>query len=82
VTTPCVVTDFVLGLCWNFFALNQIIEKRREFNLEMYIAVIDLEIGFGGIDRSKLWEIFDKRGYSKHLINIQINTYNETKIKI
>jgi hypothetical protein len=66
----------------NVFALNQIIEKRREFNLEMHIAFIDLEKAFDRINRSKLWEILDKRGYPKHLINILINMYNETKIKI
>jgi hypothetical protein len=66
----------------NVFALNQIIEKRREFNLKMHIAFIDLEKAFDRINRSKLWEILDKRGYPKHLINILINMYNETKIKI
>jgi hypothetical protein len=57
----------------NVFALNKIIEKRREFNLETRIAFIGLEKAFDGINRSKLWEILDKRGYSKYLINIVIN---------
>jgi hypothetical protein len=57
-------------------------KKRREFNLETHIAFIDLEKAFNRINRSKLWEILDKRGYPKHLINILINIYNETNIKI
>jgi hypothetical protein len=47
----------------------------------MHIAFMDLEKAFDRINRSKLWEILDKRGYPKHLINILINMY-ETKIKI
>jgi hypothetical protein len=48
----------------------------------MHIAFIGLEKAFDRINRSKLWEILDKRGYPKHLINILINMYNKTKIKI
>jgi hypothetical protein len=47
----------------------------------MHIAFISLEKAFDTINRSKLWEIIDKRVYPKHLINILINMY-ETKIKI
>jgi hypothetical protein len=62
-------------------ALNHIIENRGELNLETHIAFIDLEKAFYRTDRSNLWEILDKRGYHKHLINVVINTYIETKIK-
>jgi retron-type reverse transcriptase len=48
----------------------------------MHIAFIDLEKAFDRINRSKLWEILDKRGHPKYLINFLINMYNETKIKI
>jgi hypothetical protein len=51
-------------------------------NLETHIAFIDLEKAFDRINRRKLCEILDKRGYHKHLINILINMYNEIKIKI
>jgi hypothetical protein len=64
----------------NVFALNQIIEKRREFNLETHIAFTDLEKALDRIHKSKVWETLDKRGYPKHLINILINMY-ETKTK-
>jgi hypothetical protein len=45
-------------------------KKRREFNMEKHIDFIDLEKAFDRVNRGKLWEILDKRGYPKHLINI------------
>jgi hypothetical protein len=57
------------------------LRKRREFNLETHIAFIDLEKVFDRINRIKLREMLDKRGYLKHILNVLINMY-ETKIKI
>jgi sorting nexin-29 len=67
---------------YNVFTLNQIIEKRREFNMETHIGFIVLENFFDRVNRGKVWEILDKRGYSKHLIKTLGNIYNGTKVKI
>jgi sorting nexin-29 len=51
----------------NIFALNQITEKRREFNLEMHIAFIDLEKAFDRINRrkQKLWLFKENTQFDK-----------------
>jgi hypothetical protein len=54
----------------NAFTLNQIIEKRREFNMEMHIGFIDLEKAFDRVNKGKLLKILNKSSYPKHLINI------------
>lgn len=41
----------------NVFTIKQIIEKRREYNLETHIAFIDIIKAFDKVNRSKLWEI-------------------------
>jgi hypothetical protein len=50
--------------------------------METHIDFIDLEKAFDRVNRGKLWEILDKRGDPKHLINILGNICNETKAKI
>jgi len=34
----------------NVFIIKQIVEKRREFNLETHMAFLDLEIAFDRVD--------------------------------
>jgi len=66
----------------NVFIIKQIIEKRREFNLETHIAFIDFEKAFDRVDRNKLFEIMEKRGYPKHLIRAVKSMYTNTNITI
>lgn len=66
----------------NVFSINQIIEKRREYNLETHVAFVDLEKAFDRIERSTPWRIMDRKGYPKNLIKVLINMYKDTKIKI
>ena len=39
----------------NEFIIQQIIEKRREFNLEIHKAFLDPEKAFERVDRNQLW---------------------------
>jgi hypothetical protein len=45
------------------FTIQQIIEKHREFNLEMHIAFIDYEKAFDRVNRATIWQIMERRGY-------------------
>lgn len=42
--------------------LNEVIEKRREYNKEICITFIDFEETFDKVNREKLWAITKKRG--------------------
>lgn len=66
----------------NVFVIKQLFEKRREFNLETHVAFIDFEKAFDRINRTLLWEIMERRGYSRHLINVLRNSYRDTTIVI
>jgi hypothetical protein len=67
------------GCC---FTLKQVIEKRREFNLETHLAFIDYNKAFDSVDRNKLWNRMQQRGYPIHLIQAIQSLYNETKVII
>jgi hypothetical protein len=46
----------------NVFTLKQTIEKRREFNLETHIALLDLEKALDRGNQNQLWQILNRRG--------------------
>jgi hypothetical protein len=50
--------------------------------METLIGFIDVERDFDSVNRGKLWEILNKIGYPKHLMNVLGNIYNGTKVKI
>jgi hypothetical protein len=50
----------------NVFTLKQIIEKRREFNLETHMEFLDLEKTFDRVNRNQLWKILNRRGIPYH----------------
>ena len=64
----------------NIFILQQILEKRSEYNLQTHIAFIDFQKAFDNVDREKLWIIMKEQGYPRQLIKVVKNLYEETKI--
>jgi hypothetical protein len=50
--------------------IKQVIEKRREYNLETHVAFIDYEKAFDRANRNKLWQILKRRGYPLHRIQV------------
>lgn len=66
----------------NVFIIQQLIEKRREFNLETHIAFIDFKKAFDKVNRQKLWEIMNIRGYPRHLIQALKGLYKRAEIVI
>jgi hypothetical protein len=55
--------------------------KRRE-NLETHITFIDFEKAFDRVNRLRLWEILERRGYPKDLVNTIQSLYQNTKIML
>jgi hypothetical protein len=68
--------------------MEQLIQKRREFNLPTYILFIDYENAFDRVPQGKLWNIMKNKGFPDHIvktvqslhINTGINTYKGTSI--
>ena len=61
------------------FIMQQIMQKRRQFNLPMYILFVDY------VTRSKLWEIWEimrTTGYPEHLVHTIESLYKNTIISI
>lgn len=64
------------------FIIQQLIQKRREFNLPTYILFIDYEKAFDSVIRNKLWNIMENKGYPKHIIKVIQSLYRKTYISI
>ena len=66
----------------NISIVKQITEKRREYNLESHMALIDYEKAFNRVNTDMLCKILEKRGYPLHLIKVINNLYDGTDIVI
>lgn len=64
------------------YVAQQIIQKRREFNLPTYMMFVDYEKAFDRVKRDKLWEIMYDKCYPIHLIRVIQSMYNNTEILI
>ena len=51
----------------HIFNIRLIIEKWREFNVNLYLAFIDYSKAFDCVQHQKLWEIMEKMGFPTHL---------------
>ena len=66
----------------NVFITKQIMEKRREFNLQTHMAFLDLEKAFDRVDRNQLWQILNRIGIPYHLIEVIKSLYKNTSVQI
>lgn len=64
------------------FIMKQLIQKRREFNLETHLLFVDYIKAFDNVLRGKLWTIMTEKGYPKHLIDMIKIMYKDTAIAI
>jgi hypothetical protein len=64
------------------FSLQQILEKRREFNLPTYLLFLDYKKTYDSINRSKLWSILESYDVQQNLINAIKCLYKNTEICI
>jgi len=64
------------------FCLKLLIEKRREFNLEIYLLLIDYEKAFDNIKRQVLFNILKSRHIPDSLLKAIVDIYTQNKILI
>lgn len=62
------------------FTIKKIIERRREYNLPLFLLFLDYEKTYDRIHRSKLWEIFSGYRLPINLINAIKSLYDNTCI--
>ena len=63
------------------FTVQQIMEKRREHNLPLFLLFIDYEKAYDNVSRGKLWEIMDNK-IPNYLLNTIKSIYRNTKVRI
>ena len=70
------------GSCiYAIFTVQQIMEKRREHNLLLFLLFIDYEKAYDNISRGKLWEMMDNKIPNYLLTTIKC-IYRNTKVRI
>lgn len=62
--------------------LRQIIEKAREYNIEMYLCFVDYSKAFDKVKWNKLWTILLEMGTPPHLIYLVKQLYENNNAKI
>ena len=63
------------------FTVQQIMEKRREHNLPLFLLFKDYEKAYNNVSRGKLWEIMDNK-ITNYLLNTIKCIYRNTKVRI
>ena len=63
------------------FTGQQIIEKRKEYNLSLFLLFIDYEKAYDNMNREKLWEVM-KNKIPNYLLNKIKCIYRNTKVRI
>ena len=63
------------------FTVQQIIEKRKEHNLLLFLLFIDYEKVFDSVNRDKLWEMMDNK-IPNYLLNTMKCIYRNMKVRI
>lgn len=64
------------------YTIKLIMEKRIEFNKQTHICFVDFEKAYDKVDRTRLFEILNKRSVPKNLIQALKAMYSGTKIQV
>jgi hypothetical protein len=62
------------------FVIKQIMEKRREYNLPLFLFFLDYEKAYNREDRCKLWNILTEYGLPTNLVNAIKSLCDNTSI--
>jgi sorting nexin-29 len=63
------------------FTVQQIMEKRKEHNLPLFLLFIDYEKAYDNVNRDKLWEMMGNK-IPNYLLNTIKCIYRSTKVRI
>jgi len=63
------------------FTVKQIMEKRKEHNLPLFLLFIDYEKAYDNVNRDRLWKVMDNK-IPNYLLNTIKCIYSNTKIII
>ena len=61
--------------------MQQIIEKRKEHSLPLFLLFTDYERAWDNVNRDKLWEMMDNK-IANYLLNTITFIYRNTKVRI
>jgi hypothetical protein len=64
------------------FRIQQLLEKRKEFNLPIFLLLTDYEKAYDNLNRNLLWKILHVDKIPPQLIKAIQNLYKETKFFI
>ena len=62
------------------FTVQQLMEKRKEHNLQIFLLFIDYEKAYDNVNGDKLWGMMDNK-IPNYLLNTITCIYRKTKIK-
>jgi hypothetical protein len=62
--------------------IEQLIQKRRKFNLPTHIFFIDYEKEFDRVPQGKPWNIMKNKGFPYHIVKTVQSLYINTRKKI
>jgi hypothetical protein len=63
------------------FTVQQIMEKRKEHNLPLFILFVEYEKAYDNVNREKLWEMMENN-VPNYLLNTIKSIYRNTKVRI
>ena len=63
------------------FTVQQIIEKRKAYNLPLFLLFIDYEKAYDNVNRDKLWEMKDNK-IPNYFLNTIKCIYRNTKVRM
>ena len=59
--------------------INQVIEKAKEYKLDLYMMFVDYKKAFDSVKHEKIWESLSNQGVPGKLVRIIKNVYKEAK---
>ena len=65
-----------------YMLLNHIIQRAKGKREKLYSMFVNLKAAFDTVDRELVWEIMEKVGISKYLIERVKEMYTETKVRV
>ena len=59
--------------------VKQIVEKTREYKLEVHFFFVDFQKAFDSVDHNSLWKTMVEQGCEKEIEKVLQNLYREAK---